>query len=162
MGKMFHPPIIEEVGTARSCWAIWLICASAVWMLSGCSRNAPVAMATLAAPAVGPRLVLPRCAPYLGAGVPGDLLKTSIPLFNSGDRDLHIRSITASCGCAGVELSRKTIPPGESGQLTISARLRNDHERVSFEIQFQDDDPTSPHALWASADTLPILRTDVH
>jgi hypothetical protein len=98
----------------------------------------------------------------LGAGVPGDLLKTSIPLFNSGDRDLHIRSITASCGCAGVELSRKTIPPGESGQLTISARLRNDHERVSFEIQFQDDDPTSPHALWASADTLPILRTDVH
>ncbi len=48
-----------------------------------------------------------------------DMVEKIIKFSNSGDQELKIEEVEASCGCTAVVLSSKTLAPGESGELKI-------------------------------------------
>ncbi len=45
---------------------------------------------------------------------------TTFAVSNQGNGQLQIESVTTSCGCTTAEISRQTIGPGESANLTVN------------------------------------------
>lgn len=83
-----------------------------------------------------------------------DPVTTTFVVSNQGNGQLQIESVTTSCGCTTAEISRQTIIPGESTNLTVnfdpqthtgavgqflrSVYLRtNDPAQVEVEIQIK-------------------------
>ncbi len=55
----------------------------------------------------------------------GDTIKCSYKLYNTGSNSLLISKVSSSCGCASPNLSKNTIPVGDSSQLSIIFTTQN-------------------------------------
>src|SRR3990172_2155784 len=68
-----------------------------------------------------------------------------ITIKNTGDEDLKIQDVKASCGCTPVMLSDKTVKPGGTGQLRIEFASYNQASgRVKKEVLLVTNDPAAP------------------
>ena len=59
------------------------------------------------------------------------MLKCEFKLTNISDRPLTILAVISSCGCTGVEWTRKALAPGETG--VIKAHYNNDEGPYPFD-----------------------------
>lgn len=55
----------------------------------------------------------------LGDVVNGEVITRQVSVQNDGQAALTIEAVTTSCGCTQATLDPMTIPPGESGTLSI-------------------------------------------
>jgi hypothetical protein len=64
----------------------------------------------------------------------GETRTKSICIRNAGSQVLEIKEVKLSCGCTQASISKKTIPPGDKADLTISLSGRKDKGRGSVEV----------------------------
>lgn len=63
---------------------------------------------------------------------------------NVGGKTLSIKGIRSSCGCIAKSVSRDTIPPGESGVITVVFETRKYHGRHTKSVFVETNDPDEP------------------
>ncbi|HEX9860223.1 MAG TPA: DUF1573 domain-containing protein [Nitrospirota bacterium] len=68
---------------------------------------------------------------------------TTIYISNTGDRDLEITNVLASCGCTAVFLSEKVIKPGDKGSLRIDFASYNFSGKVNKIVRLTTNDPAA-------------------
>src|SRR4051794_19272649 len=88
--------------------------------------------ARLGRPEIGPRLQIDRPNRDLGILRPTTAVKVAYEISNTGDRDLCLRGVHASCGCAGAELSNDVIAPGHHATLSIRYETPLGAQRRSY------------------------------
>jgi hypothetical protein len=105
---------------------------------------------------------MPSAPLHLGQGLPGEELTATFPLMNRGNAPLSIEKVEAGCACSSLDLSRKTIPPGEEAVLKVAVHLRADAKDLSFPIRIFSNDPSAPETVvMARAEVVPPpVRTD--
>jgi len=65
-------------------------------------------------------------------------------LKNTGSSDLVITAVRPACGCTAAELTRSTIPPGESAKLSAKLTLAGRNGQVQKPILIESNDPANP------------------
>jgi peroxiredoxin len=75
----------------------------------------------------------------------GDIVEHSFTLTNRGDGTLVIDRVRTNCGCTVAELSRKSIPPGESATLGLKLNLHLQKGRQNRTAIVQSNDPSTPN-----------------
>ena len=113
--------------------------------LVGCgtgSAQSDPATTNLSVPSGPPSLVVVQPNRNLGVVELGKRVET-FEISNSGGSDLTIKSLRKSCGCVQVELSRTTIPPGQSSRLQLTISPRQPEQRAAS-ITIESNDPVSP------------------
>lgn len=113
-------------------------------------------------PASSPHLVVAPDSLHLGTACPGEELKGTFTLRNDGHADLHLDNLEAGCACAGLRLSRDTLPPGEQAKLTVTVRIRKENDVLTLPVRIFSNDPTAPVTTCTvhAAAGPPVLRTD--
>lgn len=89
-----------------------------------------------------PRLRLSKTAKDFGVVLPGAMLSTSFVLHNDGGTPLIISNLDTSCGCTPAEITRETIPPGETSEIRVESRVPSHPGMVSHAIFFETNDPS--------------------
>jgi hypothetical protein len=75
---------------------------------------------------------------------------------NEGKRDLHIRSVKASCGCTAVQQGSNVIKPGEESSIKATFNSGGYSGKVTKAIYVYNDDPKySEVILFFNADVTP-------
>ncbi len=109
----------------------------------------------------GPKLAMPTCtATELGDGRIGEVLDGVIPVRNAGGKPLVFR-IDASCACAYVEPAFGTIEPGETTEIHVGVRLRNQGQEENVLVRIYTNDETLPvgqHLLTARCPAIVVLK----
>jgi hypothetical protein len=65
-------------------------------------------------------------------------------LKNTGDSDLIITSVRAACGCTATSLSKQSIPPGESADISTKLNLSGRTGTLRKTIRIESNDPATP------------------
>ena len=65
-------------------------------------------------------------------------------LRNTGDADLHIADVKSACGCTVAEIAKKTLAPGEAGEIKATFRSAGYRKKVDKRITVISDDPKQP------------------
>ena len=101
----------------------------------GCSRGQPA-------------IQLPETNHDFGEIQQGDVATMQLPVRNTGTEDLHIESVSTSCGCTSAEVEPATIPPDGEGTLTINydSGVHPDKGPVWRIVYIASDDPETPEA----------------
>ena len=110
--------------------------------LAGCGTGAAQSDPTTknhSVPSGPPALVVVQPNRNLGVVELGKRIET-FEISNSGGSDLTIKSLRKSCGCVQVELSRTTIPPGQSSRLQLTISPRQPEQRAAS-ITIESNDP---------------------
>jgi len=63
---------------------------------------------------------------------------------NTGDTDLAITRVKASCGCTAVKSSKNSIPPGEEAYVEARFTLRGRRGKQNKSILVESNDPATP------------------
>lgn len=64
---------------------------------------------------------------------------------NSGDTELIIKSIRATCGCTVTRVAKKNFQPGESGTIPVKFFSRGYNGRVIKTIKLSTNDKSNPY-----------------
>lgn len=95
-----------------------------------------------------PAIELPQTAYDFGDIPQGRVATIQLPVRNVGQKDLHIQSVSTSCGCTSAQVEPMTIPPAGEGTLTINydSGLHPDKGPIFRIIYIASDDPEMPEA----------------
>lgn len=106
-----------------------------VGLLAGCSRGQPT-------------IQLPETNHEFGEIQQGEVARLQLPVRNIGTKDLHIESVSTSCGCTSASVEPTTIPPNSEGTLSISydSGLHPDKGPIWRIVYIASDDPQTPEA----------------
>lgn len=97
---------------------------------------------TRASGATAPKLTVVGPATIdLGAYPAREKREAVFELRNAGDASLVIRSVRETCGCAKTQLSRDTVPPGETATITITMLAGAIKGPYSKDFYVDSDDP---------------------
>ncbi len=88
----------------------------------------------------GPKLAIPERLIGLGELVEGQVVESHIELRNEGTEPLEIQQVTSSCLCA-TATAPAPIPPGATGQLTVTLDTNLQVGKGSTEVWFTTNDP---------------------
>ena len=105
-----------------------------------------------------PDIELPTASYDWGQVTQGDVVTVELPVHNAGQGDLHIETVTTSCGCTSANVEPKVIPPGGEGTLTVryDSGVHPDEGPIMRLIYIASDDPDEPEAqVEVRADVLP-------
>ncbi len=104
-------------------------------LLVGCRRGQPA-------------IELPETNHDFGEIQQGEVATIQLPVRNTGTKDLHIESVSTSCGCTSARVEPMTIPPEGEGTLTINydSGVHPDKGPVWRIIYITSDDPDMPEA----------------
>ena len=126
----------------------WItICAAALLLAPGHGRAAAEIAATTptiqTAPQTGtPGIQVEPAKLDLGELPEGALAPFTYTIRNTGDAPLQILDIKPTCGCTNVEMTEKTIPPGQSANLTGSFNTQARVGRQLKSIILTTNDPS--------------------
>jgi len=56
----------------------------------------------------------------------GEKIRTSLIFYNSGTDSLRLKSISASCGCTTIQISKYVVAPRDSGKIEIQYDSQRD------------------------------------
>ena len=103
-----------------------------------------------------PKIVFDSVFYNFGSAPRGSTVNHEFTFRNEGDAPLHIKSITATCGCLVIGPGRRTIPPGEKGAISASMTLDPElrEQRQSRTIVVRTNDPAQPIILLTLAGEL--------
>jgi hypothetical protein len=71
-----------------------------------------------------------------GTVIEGEKVMYSFKFKNTGGMDLIISSVSASCGCTATKYTKKPVPPGEDGIITVTfdSRKRRGFQNKSITV----------------------------
>jgi len=72
------------------------------------------------------------------------VLMHRFPFENTGDAPLIIENLTTSCGCAAAMLSKRTLAPGENGEIMVHLSTRGYKGSIEKYIILETNDPRAP------------------
>jgi hypothetical protein len=107
-----------------------------VGLLAGCGRGGQ------------PVIELPESSYDFGEVEQGEVATVQLPVRNTGQKDLHITSVTTSCGCTSATVEPTTVPPNTDGVLTINydSGVHPDKGPIWRIVYIASDDPDTPEA----------------
>ncbi len=118
-------------------------CLGWVWLaLAGCGGTTAPPVSKPFDPASPPVMVVVQPTRNLGVIDLGKRIET-FEISNTGGSDLTIKSLTKSCSCLNVKLSREQIPPGQSASLQLTIEPKQPEQRGAS-LLIDSDDPLSP------------------
>lgn len=91
-----------------------------------------------------PRIVCDQPTFDFGSRDASEVVEHNFTLKNSGSTDLVITAIRAACGCTAANLTRQTIPPGESAELSTRLTLAGRSGELHKSILIESNDPANP------------------
>jgi hypothetical protein len=80
-----------------------------------------------------------------GTRDPSETIDHTFMLENAGDSDLIISAIRPACGCTAANMTRQTIPPGESAELSTRLNLVGRTGDIHKSILIESNDPANPN-----------------
>ncbi|MBN2135439.1 MAG: DUF1573 domain-containing protein [Acidobacteria bacterium] len=90
----------------------------------------------------------------------GDVMEYTFKFKNTGDQDLILKKVTATCGCTAVQSNKNAIKPGETGEITAKLHTGGYRQRMVKYIYVETNVPHMPRiTLIMSAN--PISDVDV-
>ncbi|MFQ6015555.1 MAG: DUF1573 domain-containing protein [Anaerolineae bacterium] len=111
---------------------LWILLAALtiVVLMAGCSNAQP-------------DIDLPSTFHDFGEVDQGDVVTVELAVLNKGQADLHIESVSTSCGCTTASVQPQVIPAGSQGTLTVSydSGLHPDSGSVRRFIYIASNDP---------------------
>jgi hypothetical protein len=78
-----------------------------------------------------------------------ETVEHSFELKNTGTSDLTITAIRPACGCTATELTRPTIPPGETAKISTKLTLVGRSGEARKTIAVESNDPANPTIVLA-------------
>ncbi|MFQ5855042.1 MAG: DUF1573 domain-containing protein [Anaerolineae bacterium] len=95
-----------------------------------------------------PAIDLPQTQHDFGEIQQGEVATIQLPVRNTGEKDLHIESVSTSCGCTSAKVEPMTIPPNGEGTLSIdyNSGLHPDKGPIFRTVYIASDDPETPEA----------------
>jgi hypothetical protein len=91
-----------------------------------------------------PRLTCKQPTFDFGTRDTSEVVDHTFVLENSGTSDLVITAIRPACGCTAADLTRQTIPPGESAELSTRLTLAGRPGDLHKTILVESNDPVNP------------------
>jgi hypothetical protein len=91
-----------------------------------------------------PRIVCDQPTFDFGARDASEVVEHTFTLKNSGTADLVISAIRPACGCTAANLTRQTIPPGESAELSTRLTLAGRSGELHKSILIESNDQANP------------------
>jgi hypothetical protein len=79
----------------------------------------------------------------LGEASPGEVLTGTFDAKNEGRTILHIHHVDTGCSCATVSLAKTVLRPGEETLVRVTARIKDEGQRLQFHIRFYSGHPPS-------------------
>jgi len=92
----------------------------------------------------GPRIFCEQPEFNFGTVDSQNTIEHTFVLKNIGDTTLEISEVRAACGCTVANISPKTVPPGETSQLTARLNLQGRSGPQSKAITINSNDPQNP------------------
>lgn len=120
-------------------------------------RDAPV----VAPEGDGPRpaLVAETLVRHLGRVLDIDESDVSFPFRNDGEAPLTILGVEKDCGCVAADVTRRTIPPGEGGELRVTFLPEAREGAVKRHVYLTTNDPLAPVTTFLiEADVIPSIE----
>lgn len=74
----------------------------------------------------------------------GAVAERKVTIKNTGNEQLIIEKVEASCGCTGTLLSSDKLKPGESGEIKISFNSKNFNGQIHKVVTIISNDPKTP------------------
>lgn len=113
----------------------------------------------------GPRIRFQEMTWDFGQTKERKVLMHRFTFENTGDSPLVIDKVTTSCGCAAAMISKRTLAPGEKGDIMVHLSTRGYKGRIEKYIVIESNDPRSPEVyLTISADIetppVPQIKTN--
>lgn len=129
------------MSTRLACMVGWQLC-----LPMAVAQLPPVPEPTEAESVLRPKLYIAQRVHDLGTILEGDKHIVRWRLENRGSADLIIERTQASCGCVVARLTdeQKTIPPGESLELTAEFDSRGRRGPQSKSVTVYSNDPVEP------------------
>jgi hypothetical protein len=91
-----------------------------------------------------PRIACDQPTFDFGSRDASEVVEHTFMLKNSGTTDLVISAIRPACGCTAANLTRQTIPPGESTELSTQLTLAGRSGELHKSILIESNDPANP------------------
>jgi len=88
-----------------------------------------------------PQVSAPEKTFAFGELFQGDKVTHAFTFSNSGDEPLIIEKVRSSCGCTAAIVSKKTLQPGESGEISATFDSHRFRGPVSKKIYLYSNDP---------------------
>ncbi|MFO7869684.1 MAG: DUF1573 domain-containing protein [Bacteroidales bacterium] len=79
----------------------------------------------------------------LGTITSGEIITNTFTFTNTGNNDLYIQDVQASCGCTATDYSKKPVKPGEKGYISVTFNTQNRQGKQSKTITVFAN--TKPH-----------------
>lgn len=99
-----------------------------------------------------PRLTVPESFYSFGKIYRGDRVRHNFILKNTGEAELEIKKVRASCGCTAAEPSQKVVPPGGEAYVEVTFDSQNFVGRVTKTVLVDTNDTSEPtHTLTLEA-----------
>lgn len=95
-----------------------------------------------------PKIELDQPVYDFGEVIRGQLVEHTFTFRNAGDSDLVIDRVKSTCGCTGVLLSNKNIPPGESGTIKATFNSSRFNGAVKKNILLYSNEPSGKPATF--------------
>jgi hypothetical protein len=120
----------------------WLVAGLMVLFVTGCGTSVQ---------AGAPEIALETSLLELGDMPNGEIAERQVTVRNDGSTPLVVDTVTTTCGCTTASLTPMTIPPGESGVLTIAfdsgAHGPDLRGAIMRRVILITNDPAQPEAL---------------
>jgi hypothetical protein len=129
------------------------LAAASMWIPAALAQEPAAAPAAAAAPAPAPT---PAPAPKLACDQStfdfGEMdnskdVEHAFLLKNDGNLTLEIGQVRASCGCTVASVSQKTVPPGQTTEVSARLSLRGRTGPQHKTITVQSNDPEQPNYM---------------
>jgi len=92
----------------------------------------------------GPRIRFQELTWDFGKTKERKVLMHRFSFENTGDSPLIIDKVTTSCGCAAAMLSKRTLAPGEKGEIMVHLSTRGYKGQIEKYIIIASNDPRAP------------------
>lgn len=96
-----------------------------------------------------PRIACDEPVFQFGTRDSSETVEHSFELKNTGTSDLAITAIRPACGCTATELTRPTIPPGETAKISTKLTLAGRSGEARKTIAVESNDPANPTIVLA-------------
>jgi hypothetical protein len=80
-----------------------------------------------------------------GKVVAGQIVKHDYEIQNTGNADLIIKNVSASCGCTAATPEKTTLKPGEKGNVRIDLDTSKREGNLTRTVTLFSNDPSEPN-----------------
>lgn len=99
-----------------------------------------------------PHMVFDRTEHNWGLVKPGTIQHASFRFTNRGAERLRIEEMRTTCGCTKPKLSRREIPPGETGTISLELQIPDDLNSIHHQLYITTNEPQDEkHTLYVYA-----------